>query len=1602
MEESWKRRWPKVVAVLLVCLLIFQDNVLTTLADAFHISITLKDNETSGILDKTGVDISLIGIDDPTVSANGVTEHGVANLTVSANEGDRFYVSVGDADRYAPVDENPEITVSSGDNDFELPMQTPAPVRHTVTFAVQGEGTGEIRDEYSGLVSGEAVFYDDATVWFMLTATNQEQGPCHIAGVVIDDVPVVKEWNNSDIEYKVTLGDAKNHTVVVFFEKNVYTVTVSSGDNGSARIENPSDKYYYGDSFDVLINAAEGYNVDSVSENGTDILASLTAGTGLNDYVVSAAVAGDVVIEVGFVPIEKKEMEDAGVSFNDEDAYDKASDEDSDYYFYKNNGIVCFEAEGEISINGEKNGQDNPNSWKTQESAELYKILVRERDSLKWQEVKLEKNIKLVIDKDAPVVMPIATPDPEWTNHSAYQVIGTVKDEDSREFPASGIAYAVYNDEVLTAAQVAAGEGNRLVVSGEGEYTFTVSGEQVRTYYVWAVDKAGNVSEKSESVCVKIDRTNPAITGFNISNTNNTPFGSFYNNKVSVKVMATDGEGSGLDTIILYLDEKVYKTAKPDESGAAVFEIPASQVLDETMHLNKEISAKATDKVGNVTADFVIPTEKNSNIKSSRLMIETIRPTVSIAASAEANYTDEQNRVFFAKPVSLRINVSDTVTGEENNSGIREVSVSVNGIELEKDANGKSFDRLERAYDKTKISQDSFVVGMSQIDVPEDGKYEISVEVTDNAGNVKTESTVVYLDKSAPTIVSFDFQAENYVEGDEEKLSALVTDYGFYFMQDTAVIIMAKDEVTSSGIRSLTYYTVDNNKGRSQETTVTANSDGSIRVVIPAEFKGQIYARATDNAGNTTEVDVNPNSAIIESPALHASEEHIAIGMGSSAGTDNSGYPLYSGNVDVDITITDTWSGIRSISWTVSAPYDDGENQSGEVGVLNDGTLSGDGGWNISRKEANLVLEMEKGITIQNNSNAIVLSVTMTDRAGNVSTQEQTISIDKTAPSISVSFDNMTPDEEYNAFYKENRTATIVITERNFSASNVQCTMTNTDGWLPNVDLTAPGMWEESRDDANPDQSTYTARISFTEDGDFTLDVAFADNCGNGAASPETQIFTIDKTLPVVRVTYDNNTALNGNYYSVVRTATITVTEHNFDANRIQIIGSSTDNGTEKSFPKEAGWSNRGDEYTASIQYYEDGRYTFSIQGMDKAGNLMEDYAPEEFYVDLTNPQIKIDDVEDKTPYNGKVAPVIEVTDTNIDKVSVEMVLTGVNNGKFTMKDEGNGKFVLKDRDDKIIFSGSYEEIENGRKYTFDNFAEDKQIDDIYTLKISLNDFAGREAEENTEITFSVNRHGSVYTFDSPKREEILGRYIREEQDIILTETNVNELERDTFLIKLMKNGVPTDLQRDKDYTVAANAGEGQWCQYTYTIKAALFAEDGTYTISVYSIDMAGNVNENIADDKYFDSEKNIKAEISFGVDKTAPVIVPIDLESNAQYKEEVKKAFVEVKDNLVLAEVQIKLNGSIVDYEVEGETYSFQIPESTETQEVEILAYDAAGNVNGVEIMGLMVSTSSFALWFHNTPLFVGSIAGAVGVAGAGGGVGTALFRRKKRKFVK
>ena len=1232
----------------------------------------------------------------------------------------------------------------------------------------------------------------------------------------------------------------------------------------------------------------------------------------------------------------------------------------------------------------------------------------------------------------------------------------TIKYIDTPEFSITSPNYTDNNslkwhktDVVISATDWTVVEGTNAVNATGWAESITKTDEKVYDFNVSFKDAYGNITNLVSIDKFAIDKTSP--TDKNKVNVefkdkydstiakviNFLSFGLFCNEAVEVKVTAddearTDGSpNSGIQNIQLF--------KYPVSGGSEEVELDAGKTDTFTIGLGFEGTLKVliTDNVGNTLGEQLI-TSDNSNMTdvNGYVMLEEIAPSVSeLVDTPLADVRQQDGTHNYSGDAEIKFTAQDT------GSGLYSVVVKLNGVAYPKALAPVTFAQQDRELHDYTLSTEG-------IEPDEDGKYVFVVTVTDNAGNVTEKTLTLEKDLTSPTITAFDFSLTSNSANVSVEDCITVEDYGYYFKEGVTVKVSAKDDRADdakemvSGVKSITvvlldkdgrYYTV-NAEGNvvpidniSEAVAHVSLTNDTFTFDIVEDFKGQVFAFATDNVGNTPmnstfdlEEDVKadgelkgykfPNGSVLESATKHEATSSIEIKAPEKTATQNETYaytyggsaqqdavmsyddtqkvPLYNANPTFELVVKDEYSGIREIKVTV---IENGVSTEKILKIDNAGDKSGDDvdAWTVIKEtNTNLVATATRSIEVNGNFNNMVILVELTDRAGNSSYDYYTFGIDKTNPVITVEM-NDDDFDKYDGFFKVDRKATFTIKERNFQDGLVTFTVTMTDNNGVKKDVTITPKFNVEKDgnvtksyvENGHEYYVYTMEYTFSEDGDYTFDIKAKDLATNNndavsyvnANNEDIQVistaFTVDKTVPTVSVVYDNNSVMNGNYYKADRIATITVTEHNFVADDVVIaaISNATNDGQPSIFPTVSAWKDNGNNtHTATISYTADSKYTFDIEFLDKSGNSIANYTPDEFYIDKTAPVLEITGVDDKSANNGDVAPVITYSDVNFNKDAVSIVLTGINNGK-------------------VNYSGSYTEITHGQAFTYANFEKVQKVDDIYTLTAKLTDMAGNETKKT--ITFSANRFGSVY--DLSKVEDIINKYLQNEKDIVFTETNVDSLEREGILVKLTKNGTPTDLVEGTDYTVEITGGNGQWSVYTYTVNKKLFADDGRYSITVYSKDAAGNVNENIDESK--------KAEISFGIDKTKPVIVPIDFESGKQYNLEVKTVSVEIKDNLVLESVKIYLNGEEIEYKVDGETYTFDIPKSNSKQDVRIVAVDAAGNEQPIEITDFLVNDNFFVRWYNNTPLFIGSIIGVVVIAL--GVVPLILFGKKKKK---
>lgn len=1102
------------------------------------------------------------------------------------------------------------------------------------------------------------------------------------------------------------------------------------------------------------------------------------------------------------------------------------------------------------------------------------------------------------------------------------------------------------------------------------DITVAVSKEKYTDYNgnctIYAKDKVGNtlnaVSEDNQFT-VMFDSTAPEFEGITITDEKKNSleaicsklsFGMFFQDKIRIEVNAADVKTnnvfSGISGLTLLVDGEEYTPVSTQGVGTE------SCKLVFLLEKEKKYSSfcfTVTDNAGNITKKSM--GQIDSLLDTPGVYLDGTAPSLSITAQKEGvnTYKDKEKRDWYQNDITFQIVAAD------NLAGIQNIQVELNGKKIEKDYNGKPIN--DGAFQTEVIIRKEFTISTSQVNPQkksqggEDGRYDLTIQVTDNAGNVTTKSRTVYIDTTSPYIKSVEVSGTGSLEGNG-KLTTADT-YG-YFVQGTAQLqVTAADDMGSSGIKSITYYTVNynNNKDgkKSSEKAIAVDENGQAKIKLSDDFRGVVYLKATDNVKNTSKEYKRLQYIITGNQKNHEKQADIEITLPKTTSKDVDGNPLYSQNVTAKIKVKDDDMGLGKVTWSVTSDQDKANNQSSSITVDAKGKISDTNLMQAVSKDKNLVTEAEGQIQIANDSNNICVTVELTDRAGMTYKKEINLSIDKQEPVIEVTYDNQNPQESYlkeGQYYKEDRTATLVVRERNFDAAKVQVKITNEDSEVPSVTD-----WEKVENTLVPDQTTYTARVAFTTDGKYTLEVTGEDSAGNQAESYQGETFIVDKTKPVTEISWDDVAASNGSYYKDSRRATITIKEHNFDQSKVQLISSAANGAEAGSFPSISYFQSEGDVHKATIEFTEDGTYSFEIAYSDKAGNEAELMKAESFSIDKTEPELFFQGVEDKGAYKEDVSPVIVCRDENLDvstlKAQVNMVTQ--NNSVIEVQDVLGENKVTGD----ICMM------------TLSNPEHVRENDGIYVVNASVLDLAGNTHEET--IVYSVNRFGSVYTLQE-EAKKVSGSYVKSSQAISIVETNADEINGGDVKVKLTRNGQAAQLTEGKDYTRTENITDGSWKQYTYTISEDNFKEDGIYMVSISTKDRAGNYNENA-------SGEEESAELWFGVDKTNPVIVPLNFQSEQSYNLTGLEAEMEVQDNLKLAGVKVYVNNQEVELKQneEQEHYTFNLPESTQEQNIRIVAADAAGNEVVREVNGIYITTNPWVRFVHNKT----AVAAAVGV---------------------
>ena len=898
-------------------------------------------------------------------------------------------------------------------------------------------------------------------------------------------------------------------------------------------------------------------------------------------------------------------------------------------------------------------------------------------------------------------------------------------------------------------------------------------------------------------------------------------------------------------------------------------------------------------------------------------VVPVIRVTAESGNKTLSPSADASNPAFTQNPVEITEQV------DERNFDTRDAAYTV----IQKNAAGKELSvySLADIHNSGLWNRNGNANTFHLNTFSEDANYSVAFTYTDLAGNEAVVYTPHYftVDKTAPA-----GSLTTDTKGSSETFTSFFDRLRYLFDDKNSIGVTGAANDDTAGIASVRYMIYDPGENArntfsgltiSQLNSMTGWADWNGSINIEPDKAAFVYLRIEDRAGNISYI--NTADGIISDDTNPSNIQIELLGTPSPQG-------IYNGDVPFRVAASDptnggTYSGLRHVTWEVinnekvtqSGNFD---AQAGDISARTQ-TITGTGLISAS----------------QNNSNHVVLHVETEDWAGNTAVAEKELAIDITKPVIEITYDNNDPQN--GKYFNNIRTATVRVIERNFDPSKVSIGLTST-GAVPQI-----SGWNVSSQKGESDSAVNTATITFSADADYTLTASCTDMAGNRSDYGKVDTFTIDRTAPVISVAYDNNNASNEHYYKSGRKATVTVKEHNFNASAFTAAIRASYNGNNKTAPKISSFTRNGDINTATIQFADDGDYSFSLRDTDLAGNNATVYTQTEFTIDTVAPELSFFDIKNHSANKNTVAPSVRSTDLNFDPSAVTLKLKGVKHKEKIVK-------------------GTVSNTANGISIKLDDFAHDKETDDIYTLTAEIADKAGNVTRKS--ITFSVNRHGSTYSF-SKKTARLLDKYyLKNGSKLVIYETNVDPVTSESVVV--LKDGTSTTLVKGKDYTIKDVSEKNGWHKYKYVIKPECFKAEGLYEIQIRTDDKAGNEQDN----------KVKESPIRFVIDNTAPTIVITGIENNGRYKELSRTMHIQVTDNYAYGNVNLyvgdkKVKSFDADTVAKADgKLTYKLDSANGWQQVSVKYNDRAGNSGKPASMRVLITASTwqqilYSAWF-------------------------------------
>ena len=828
--------------------------------------------------------------------------------------------------------------------------------------------------------------------------------------------------------------------------------------------------------------------------------------------------------------------------------------------------------------------------------------------------------------------------------------------------------------------------------------------------------------------------------------------------------------------------------------------------------------------------------------------------------------------------------------------------------------------------------ENSIPVYETEFQIEREAIHKISFQIRDRAGQECSYQKKLVYDRTGPEIIYSIAEGDSgdiILRQDKDRKAAKPLfirhkDYSYFSREKIYLQVTLRDEV--SGVSGVEYEFCDKEEQGKKETVQTAVSNLAEWSVWlwpeQNDFKGFVSVLGIDCCGNRSQV-VKSAGMISESDDSHETSSRIVLKATKPTGKDLSGHEIYyRKNFTIEGTFTDTVSGLKEIELAL-------EKKGGGKLLSKKYRMPQNDHNIILKKRLTLRVALDELSGIDGQQLAIVGY--LTDNAGHTDTktiQNSVVVADTKKPVINVRYESQ--DENGSKYFQKVRTAIINVEETNFDPDLVQWKIQgNRDGY--SIDS-----WIKTG-------SVNQCQVHFLKDGDdYNLGLTVRDKAGNETIWHDEETFTIDQTLPLVKVEIPGRAAVHEKYYSEPKRLVFSLKEAHPDPKQTRMEVRLRNGKKKKMIPLQK--SNLDSFFYAKCQ--EDGEYEISFSCKDLAGNQSVFQGQRKFVIDTRQPQISESSLRAGKTYHKHFVPALDCTDKNLDTSSLHATIRRM------------------DRKAEKMLPSSTEKIEEGYRFRWDSFSDEKNADGVYELVLTGKDLAGNSIKKGNHILFRVNRNGAVFQWDDARSIAENGSYLKEDQEIRFRMYSVNRMHLQIVMIRNREERIELsrDQYRIRRRTVRDESGPYRFWQETVCVlPRELFGEDGEYRILIHSqeYDRSDNGRQMMVTT---DNEIR-KCPIIFVADQTPPAVYMDGLEQTVYSKN--RNLFrVTATDNTVLKKVRITVKQGLLnpkkevtilekkDFD-EMHTATVALPKGQGMMYVRYEAWDEAGNKTDSDING-------------------------------------------------